>query len=494
MAYIGNQPTDNFVTFATQNFSTSATSSYTLSHAVSNENEIALFINNVRQHPGSGKAYTASGTALTLSANTASTDVMYCIFLGRAIQSTVPATNSIKPAMLSLDDGVTITTDDNTDTLTLKSTDADANSGPKLSYYRNSSSPADSDYIGQTSYVGRNDNSQDVNYVSINVQANDVSDGTEDGTYIINTMRAGALDQTLNINPTEVIINEDSKDVDFRAESNGNTHGLFLQASDGMVGFGTSSGSISNAGIKIFGTESGESNTGGMNIVAQGGNDPLALNRLGGDGDLISLRSETTEEGTVAVSGSTVSYNTFTGTHWSRLADNSKPTILKGTVMETLDTMCDWYNLEFEVTEGGSTFTEKVPHALTASQSAGDKITYDHNGTDYEATIVKEDDIKHVQTKISTTDEAKNVYGVFHAWDIEAYNDMMVAAVGTYIVRIHKDETVAKGDLLQSNGDGTAKKQSDDNIKSSTFAKVLSNTKIETYSDDSYIVPCSLMC
>ena len=100
MAYIGNQPTDNFVTFATQNFSTSATSSYTLSHAVSNENEIALFINNVRQHPGSGKAYTATGTALTLSANTASTDVMYCIFLGRAIQSTVPSTNSITAAMI----------------------------------------------------------------------------------------------------------------------------------------------------------------------------------------------------------------------------------------------------------------------------------------------------------------------------------------------------------------------------------------------------------
>ena len=208
----------------------------------------------------------------------------------------------------------------------------------------------------------------------------------------------------------------------------------------------------------------------------------------------MSFRSETTEEGTIAVSGTTVSYNTFTGTHWSRLADNSKPTILKGTVMESLDTMCNWYNLEFEVTEGGSTFTEKVPHALTASQSAGDKVTYNHNETDYEATIVKEDDIKHVQTKISTTDEAKNVYGVFHAWDIEAYNDMMVASVGSYVVRIHKDETVAKGDLLQSNGDGTAKKQSDDNIKSSTFAKVLSNTKIETYSDGSYIVPCSLMC
>ena len=109
MAYIGNTPTDNFVTFATQNFSTSATSSYTLTHAVSNENEIALFINNVRQHPGSGKAYTATGTALTLSENTASTDVMYCIFLGRAIQSTVPNTNSITPAMLGTTAVTTLT-------------------------------------------------------------------------------------------------------------------------------------------------------------------------------------------------------------------------------------------------------------------------------------------------------------------------------------------------------------------------------------------------
>ena len=81
MAYIGIKPAESFTSFATQTFSTSATSSYTLDHAVTNENELALFINNVRQQPGSGKAYTATGTALTLSANTASTDTMYAIFL-----------------------------------------------------------------------------------------------------------------------------------------------------------------------------------------------------------------------------------------------------------------------------------------------------------------------------------------------------------------------------------------------------------------------------
>ena len=103
MAYIGIQPAEKFTSFATQTFSVSATTSYTLDHAVANENEIALFVNNVRQQPGSGKAYTASGTALTLSAATASTDTMYCIFLGRALQTVTPATNSITAAMVGND-------------------------------------------------------------------------------------------------------------------------------------------------------------------------------------------------------------------------------------------------------------------------------------------------------------------------------------------------------------------------------------------------------
>ena len=100
MAYIGIQPAESFTSFATQTFSVSATTSYTLDHAVANENEIALFVNNVRQQPGSGKAYTASGTALTLSAATASTDTMYCVFLGRALQTVTPATNSVTSSML----------------------------------------------------------------------------------------------------------------------------------------------------------------------------------------------------------------------------------------------------------------------------------------------------------------------------------------------------------------------------------------------------------
>ena len=85
MSYIGKEPADSFISFAKQDFTTSATTSYTLDNAVANENELALFINFVRQEPTT--AYTASGTTLTLTSATASTDDMYCVYLGQAKQT-----------------------------------------------------------------------------------------------------------------------------------------------------------------------------------------------------------------------------------------------------------------------------------------------------------------------------------------------------------------------------------------------------------------------
>ena len=101
MAYIGNEPAENYASFLTQTFSVTATASYTLDHAVSNENDIRLVINNVVQQPGSGKAYTASGTTLTLSEATASTDVMYCVYLGRALQTVNPPNASVGTSQLA---------------------------------------------------------------------------------------------------------------------------------------------------------------------------------------------------------------------------------------------------------------------------------------------------------------------------------------------------------------------------------------------------------
>ena len=85
MAYIGNRPADTFHTTVKQSFTPdSSTIAFTLNQAVSNENEIELFINNVRQEPGTGKAYTANNTTLTMSEAPETGDDMYCIFQGKA--------------------------------------------------------------------------------------------------------------------------------------------------------------------------------------------------------------------------------------------------------------------------------------------------------------------------------------------------------------------------------------------------------------------------
>jgi hypothetical protein len=264
------------------------------------------------------------------------------------------------------------------------------------------------------------------------------------------------------------------------------------------------------------GAQGAELRNDGLGVFTRTANVCIVVNRLTNDGNLIDFYQAGVLEGNISVSGSTVSYNGFTGTHWSRFTDNSKPTILRGTVLESLDQMTDWYNAEFETSytekdEDGNdvvkTVTNKKLYALKANDKEGDVITYawntekqDEEGNDIieevQATIVKEVDVKHVMSKISDTVEAKNVYGVFLAWDNDDLinNDFYVASVGSYVVRIKAGQVVSKGDLLQSNGDGTAKVQADDAVRSSSFAKVLSTTIIETYEDGSYLVPCSLMC
>ena len=65
MPYIGHKPATSFHSLVKQDFSVSATTSYTLSQSVTSANDIALFINNVRQEPTD--AYSVSGTALHLA-------------------------------------------------------------------------------------------------------------------------------------------------------------------------------------------------------------------------------------------------------------------------------------------------------------------------------------------------------------------------------------------------------------------------------------------
>jgi len=88
MPFLGVQPTDTFASVAKQTITGNGGTGYTLDYPVATANDIALFINNVRQEPTT--AYTASGTTLTLSESISSSDSCYLIYIARTFQSVSP--------------------------------------------------------------------------------------------------------------------------------------------------------------------------------------------------------------------------------------------------------------------------------------------------------------------------------------------------------------------------------------------------------------------
>ena len=88
---------------------------------------------------------------------------------------------------------------DSNDDVIITSTDAGDTDDPSLILYRNSSSPADNDDLGEILFRGRNDNSQDVEYAKIWADAADVSDGAEDGKLKFVVMKAGTATNMLDL-------------------------------------------------------------------------------------------------------------------------------------------------------------------------------------------------------------------------------------------------------------------------------------------------------
>jgi hypothetical protein len=216
----------------------------------------------------------------------------------------------------------------------------------------------------------------------------------------------------------------------------------------GSILFGKTSADNQLAGVQIF---AGSSNNGLLECTASSVQ-PLTVNRLTSDGDLVVLQQASVTEGSISVSGTTVSYNGAHLSRWSQLASGAERIeILRGTVLSNLNEMCEWGEEENEQLN---------------------------------------------RMKVSDVEGDKNVSGVFQCWDDDDdtyVDDFYCAMTGDFIIRIAESVTVERGDLLMSAGDGTAKPQDDDIIRSKTIAKVTSNHVTCTYEDGSYCVPCVLM-
>jgi len=243
------------------------------------------------------------------------------------------------------------------------------------------------------------------------------------GPYGGTTSGAGGLITTGGKNTIIGSYNGNQGGLDIRTASNyivlsdgdGNPRGIFDGSGNFLVGTTTYSDSVKGSGL----------GSNGFAYHTRDGGTVMNINRLTNDGNLIEFSQASTVEGSISVSGTTVSYNGGHLSRWSQLPSNQKDdTLLKGTVMSNLDDMCVW-------TKDGEVLPNEQLNKMKVSDVEGDT----------------------------------NVAGVFVNWTMdEAYgvDDMNVAMTGDMIIRIAQGVVVQKGDLLMSAGDGTAKPQGDD--------------------------------
>ena len=148
---------------------------------------------------------------------------------------------------------MTISTTATGDSLTIVCTEASANSGPNLTFSRVSSSPAVNDRIGDIHFTGRNDADQSDEYVAIQAQIEDETDGTEDGRVTFNTIKNGSAVESMRFQASETVFNDASADIDFRVESNSISNMLKVDAGEDIVLVATSSDSSVSSSFFVDG-------------------------------------------------------------------------------------------------------------------------------------------------------------------------------------------------------------------------------------------------
>ena len=557
MSFIGNTPAESYSTVVKDTFSgNDSDTDFTLSIPATT-NSVEVLVENVQQEPTT--AYTISGTTLTFTAAPVTgTNNIYVIHRGPAVQQvTPPAGVAIDASTITASStlavtGVTTLTDDlNVDsgtlfvdasadavgigttspsaplTITAATADADGALGSQSPQFvingGNANNPLEigMDNSGATAvgFIQSRNTISGAQYLSLNPNGGNVGIGTSSPSRTLH-VNSGIVNTALKL---------ESSDADVSIEFTDSVGNSYVTGGGNYLSF-TSGGAermrIDSSGIALVGkTANGFSDSGlefwsaGLLNVSRSANYTAYLNRLTNDGSIVNLAQDTNTEGTISVSGTTVSYNGGHLSRWSQLIDSSKDeSIVKGTVMTNLDAMCEWRQVEFEyqfliseaieaqdeildedgnVTQEAVEAQDAVYETRTTKEyydgdaNTGDVIDWEYQGETVQATVIVEDNEQLNRMKVSDVEGDANVAGVFVNWDED--DDMNVAMTGDMVIRIAQGTTVQRGDLLMSAGDGTAKPQGDDIVRSKTIAKVTSTHVSHTYDDGSYLVPCVLM-
>ena len=180
--------------------------------------------------------------------------------------------------------------------LQLYSEVGDNGSAPDLSFWRNSASPADNDFISKILFYGENDASEQTPYASIMTQIMDVSNGTEDGQIKFTTLAAGAN--------SEYLLGSDGSGATFRIPngshigSAGDRDSIAI-ASDGVVTMNqipVFSAGINVSGGSIAGTLATAAQT---NITSLGTLTALTVDDVVINGKVLTITGDTDDTFTI---------------------------------------------------------------------------------------------------------------------------------------------------------------------------------------------------
>ena len=411
MSYIGQGlPADTFQGFTTDKFTGDGTANktFTLTKEPFSEDTILVTIDGVVQEPTDD--FTVSGTTLTLVGTAPNNSEVNVTHMGGPLpiggaseldlngasdklildadgDTTISADTDdqidfkaggtdifqLTATTATFNDNVSINIDDNTDGLTITSTDADATNGPGLRLFRNSASPADGDDIGRIIFSGENDASEQINYAIIRGDLLDVTDGTEDGIIKYETIFAGTNREMIRMGNGEgVIVNEDGIDMDFRVEGDSNSKILVADGGDNGVYFGNN-GNTTPAQSSTA-THTFISAIGRMQISASSAA-CITTNRVNSEGITIELRQAGGVRGSISVAGATAAFNTSSD---YRLKENVDYTWDGTTILKQLKPAKFNWKVDPDNTVHG--FIAHEAKAVVPDSVIGEKDAVDDNG------------------------------------------------------------------------------------------------------------------
>ncbi len=256
--------------------------------------------------------------------------------------------------------------------------------GPILTLHLNSASPADNDFLGFFVFRGDNSASGETPYAQIIGESSDVTDTDEAGQFEIQVRLDDALVNILELNGYNgavgqgfAVFNEDSKDIDFRIESDNDANAFYIQGSDGFIGMGTNAPS---SDLHIFTT------TASIGV-------PLIRFESAADGALVFPTVEFYNNDPTPTDGQTISFIQFVG------EDDNDDKELYAQVTTTME----------DVTNGAQSGSYKIHVVMNATSVSGLEVD-GYNGFVGEGNIVINEDSKDFDVRIESDNDANAFY------------------------------------------------------------------------------------